>query len=58
LVFTADVYQNDVEKRYDSPMIRESPLKGMYVVYNQSSGKALKSILYKPVKENIIEYIS
>jgi len=53
---TQKSYQND--KRYDSPMIRESPLKGMYVVFNQSTGKALKSVLYKPVTQNISEYIS
>lgn len=50
-------YQNDSENRYDSPTIRQSPLKGKYVIYNKSTGKALKSYLYRPVTDDIIKYI-
>lgn len=50
-------YQNDPEKRYDSPSIRQSALDGKLVVFNQSTGKALKSHLYKPVTDDIISYL-
>lgn len=50
-------YQNDPEKRYDSPAIRQSALEGKLVVYNQSTGKALKSHLYKAVTDDIVNYL-
>jgi len=34
---------------YDSPAYRKNPETGGYTVYNQSTGKILKSITYSPV---------
>jgi predicted HAD superfamily Cof-like phosphohydrolase len=47
---TVESYRND--KRYDSPTYRKSG--NYYVVYNESSGKILKSINYKPVDQDAI----
>ena len=38
------------ELRYDSPNFRKSDDNKYYVIYNQSSGKILKSINYNPAK--------
>jgi len=37
------------EKRYDSPAYRKADHGNYWVVYNESTGKILKSINYKPV---------
>jgi predicted HAD superfamily Cof-like phosphohydrolase len=43
---TVEWYKQN-ETRYDSPTYKKS--KNYYVVYNESTGKTLKSIKYKPV---------
>jgi len=44
---TVEHYATD--SRYDSPSYRRSENGGYWVVFNQSTGKILKSINYKPV---------
>tara|TARA_A100001015_G_C15001446_1_gene718684 strand:- start:1298 stop:1786 length:489 start_codon:yes stop_codon:yes gene_type:complete len=46
---TVEWYKEN-EKRYDSPNYRLSDDKIHWVVYNESTGKILKSIEYKPVE--------
>ena len=46
---TVEWYKEN-ESRYDTPAYRLSDDKKYYVVYNESTGKILKSINYKPVK--------
>ena len=46
---TVEWYKEN-ETRYDTPAYRLSDDKKYYVVYNESTGKILKSINYKPVK--------
>jgi NTP pyrophosphatase (non-canonical NTP hydrolase) len=43
------------ETRYDSPNYRKSDNDQYWVVYNESTGKILKSIGYKPVDLTIIK---
>ena len=45
---TVEHYRSD--DRYDSPAYRKGENGDYWVVYNESSGKILKSINYKPVK--------
>lgn len=42
-------WYKDNEKRYDSPSYRKAEYGDYWVVYNESTGKILKSINYKPV---------
>ena len=66
LAETEEVAQNTVkwylenEKRYDSPAYRLSPVKfndePRWVIYNQNTGKALKSINYHAV--DFVEYFN
>ena len=66
LAETEEVARNTVkwylenEKRYDSPAYRLSPVKvndqPRWVIYNQNSGKALKSINYHAV--DFVEYFN
>lgn len=51
-------YLDEPEKRYDSPCVRDSPLDGKFVVHNASTGKALKSHLYKEVTPDIRRYLA
>jgi predicted HAD superfamily Cof-like phosphohydrolase len=44
---TVESYKNDT--RYDSPCYRLSPDGKHFVVYNKSTNKILKSIMYEPV---------
>jgi predicted HAD superfamily Cof-like phosphohydrolase len=46
-IATVEFYKND--KRYDSPTYKISTDEKYFVVYNESTGKILKSINYKPV---------
>ena len=48
---TVEKYLNDTEKRYDTPTYKSLNIdnKTIYVVYNQSTNKVLKSMNYKPV---------
>ena len=45
-VETIASYKND--SRYDTPTYRESKAPGKWIVYNKSTNKILKSILYTP----------
>ena len=49
---TVEWYKKN-EARYDSPNYRLSDDKIHWVVYNESTGKILKSIHYKPVKLDV-----
>ena len=44
---TVESYKKD--DRYDTPAYKKAPIDDLYVVYNESTGKILKSINYKPV---------
>lgn len=46
---TVEWYKTN-EDRYDSPSYRKADYGDYWVVYNESTGKILKSINYKPVK--------
>ena len=46
-ISTVENYKNN-DSRYDSPAYRKSDLGNYYVVYNESTGKILKSINYVP----------
>ena len=48
-------YQKN-EDRYDSPKYRKSENGDYWVVFNESTGKILKSINYKPVDLSNIKY--
>ena len=60
---TVNKYQIEYENKnspYDSPYyyeLRNGSYAGYYIVKNKSSGKALKSINYTPVKLNLSDYI-
>lgn len=45
---TVEWYKKN-ESRYDSPTFRKDETNNVYIVYNESSGKILKNINYKPV---------
>lgn len=45
---TVEWYKKN-ESRYDSPNFRKDETNNVYIVYNESSGKILKNINYKPV---------
>lgn len=47
---TVENYKKHHSDRYDSPTYRKSKDGKYWVVYNQSTGKILKSFLYNPVK--------
>ena len=46
---TVEWYKNQEESPYDSPDYKLSDDGNYYIVFNKSSGKILKSILYSPV---------
>ena len=49
---TVEWYKDRFEKGlspYDTPDYRKDDNSGLFIVYNKSSGKVLKSITYKPV---------
>jgi len=50
---TVEWYKKN-EKRYDSPAYRQSKCKKYWIVYNESTGKILKSINYKPVDLSVL----